>query len=154
MNRIVDQIIEEMELCNPKFWASLNPTKKAKSVAVQFSRNFEYEILSERIIRAAEKKAKIESEKRKLKKSRDYHQKWNDIIMKAHNFYGDMLYEYSVSINGENGGEMLSSGAWFPSSDIEEECMRDALYAARPVCYLDDPKFYDDAIRYWKKYCN
>jgi hypothetical protein len=163
MNRIVDSIIEEMELCYPSTWPKMSAAKRAQSIGKQFSGKINHMILSQKTIDEARAKAEIERaaiiEKRRARaaaaaktRSQNYHKKWHGIITKAEMYYGDMMGEYAVSLWGEDGIEKMISGAEQLTADQEEECMSEALYATYCVHRIDDPKFYDRAIAYWKKY--
>ena len=162
MNDIVNSLIEEMELCYPRTWARSSASRRAQVIGKLFLAEIHRMHLQKekRLVeaRAREKEAKAKKAEKAAKsaeRSRRYHQRMQDILMKAHAYYGDMCYEYSIQLWGEEGPEAMTSGAKSLSPDQEEECMREALYAAHAekANSLDQPwKFYDRVIAYWKKH--
>jgi hypothetical protein len=152
MNRIVKMIIDEMESCYPTKWNEMTTTQRAQSLSKQFHRALETEILEQSRIDAAEAAVARVKVQKAARRSKAYHDKWSDIVLKAYSYYGDMMYEYATQLWGEEGPEKMCGGAETLTDDQEEECMREALYAAHAVRHIDNPKFYDRAIAYWKKY--
>ena len=153
MHYKIKQIIEEMETCYPSAWAKNSSVQKAKVIGKLFNAQ---EVIWQFELRKA-KEREIEADKqfkkeRKAAAERNLHKKWHQIIMEAEAYYGDMCYEYAIQLWGDNGPEMMCSGAKCLSNSQEEECMSEALYDAYAVTRIDNPKFYDQVIAYWKKY--
>ena len=153
MHYKIKQIIEEMETCYPSAWAKNSSVQKAKVIGKLF--NAQEVIWQFKLRKAKEREeaaAKQLKEEKKKVAERNFHKKWHNIIMKAEAYYGDMCYEYAIQLWGDDGPEMMCSGAKELSASQEEECMSEALYAAHAINHIDNPKFYNQAIAYWKKY--
>lgn len=150
LNKYVMEFDQEMRLCFPEKWAEMSATQRAKRVALDFKdcglRSMKWEKKGRQA--AAESK-----QKKRATLCQKYHERWNNIIMRAHGVYGDLLSEYSIAFNGEDGPEMLSSGAWEPTEEIEEACMREALFTVWAWNMIRERNKYQRAIQYWKKYC-
>ena len=142
-----------METCYPSAWAKNSSAQKAKVIGKLFDAK---DVIWQFEIRRA-KEREIEADKQfkreqKIAAEKKLHEKWAPIINEAEAYYGDMCYEYAIQLWGDDGPEMMCSGAKCLSNSQEEECISEALYAAHAVNHIDDPKFYDRAIAYWKKY--
>ena len=94
----IQEIKESFETNHSGMWSMLDRSKKARCVSNEFYRlNF------------AEKIAAQEKEKRNRIRKEKYHQKMYEIIMNAHRYYGDLVYESAAyGIDGNDQEEINS----------------------------------------------
>jgi hypothetical protein len=160
MNLNYLDIAQDFEMMAPDSWKSNSLTERAKIVAKVFVEE-DYAGDIKHLINARienERMKKIEAElkkekarKQKIERRKKYHLKWSKIIAKAEQYYGDIVYEYCGGGGGESEEEREEVFRKIEMGEFDEEvCRREALYTAFGG-QADDPNFYDQAIKAWKK---
>lgn len=166
MNPIVERIEEELRLCYPQIWKTSSPTKKAIVISKHFKREWaehwhwlqNQKAEAKRIVVAEQMKKEIAAAKKKLAAKTRF-KYWDHIVMTASGTFADASLEYCQEAHPDKTYEEIQEihcgGAWQLTDSQEEDCMREALYSH--WCHIaskheDSIKFYNKAIKHWKKY--
>ena len=148
----------EFSTMYPIPWYNQTPTEQAQFITKVWMRD--YLPVLKRIISKRKETAHLERQeiiKRKKEvaaKWQVWHTKMSKLVFKAMNVYGDCCYEYATQLWGEEGPEMMTSGAKEFSDDDEDMLMGEAIYAAfaGSKVFENDCDFIEKIKKYWKKY--
>jgi hypothetical protein len=154
---LIKQISTDFEVMYPEAWSNHSPTKRAQIVAKVFIEDEDgLELVKHRIAsrKANERQKRIEVQIKKEKaaeRRKAHHAKWMEVIHKAESYYGDIVYEWCGGCGGESEEEREEVFRKIEMGEFDDEaCRREALFVAFGS-KVDDPNFYDKAIKYWKK---
>jgi hypothetical protein len=143
---LIKDVAYGIEVCYPDFWEDMTLTQRAQAVGRTFIDD-ELEEIKIRVAKAAEvRKRKIEITQKKKAQRAARWQKMYDIVMKAHCYYGDIVFEYC---GGSGDGDGEETFAKMEMGEFDDEmCKREALFTA---FYGEDPEWYDKVIKFWNK---
>lgn len=152
------EVADEFACCYPESWNDNSPTRRARLVAITWARDclptVKFVIANRKAVEAEKMRKAAEKKAKRAAKRKEHNMQMHHLVLRAMDYYGDICYEYSQQIWGDEGPELISSGAKWFTKDDEEMLKFESIFAAHghTAAWKNDPDFADKVKKHWTKY--